>query len=98
MVFAIDPEGVETAVLHELVDVRGQRVLEIGAGDGRLTWRYAELAAAVLAIEPKELLVAQAREATPPALRDRVVFEVGDAATAPLPAGTFDVVLFARSL
>ena len=35
-----------------LVDLGGAEVLEIGCGDGRLTWRYAERAAYVTAIEP----------------------------------------------
>ena len=98
MAFAIDPEGVETAVIHGMVDFRGKRVLELGAGDGRLTWRYADLAGAVHAIEPKALLVDQARAATPAHLRDRVTFEVADAATWEPPTGAFDAVLFARSL
>jgi len=97
-VFAIDPEGVETAVIHELVDFRDKDVLELGAGDGRLTWRYAELARSVLAIEPKELLVEQAREALPARLRGRVEFRVGDATTDALPIGAFDAVVFSRSL
>ena len=96
--FAIDPEGVETAVIHELVDFRGKDVLELGAGDGRLTWRYAERARSVLALEPKELLVEQARAALPAGLRGRVEFRVGDATTCELPAGGFDAVVFSRSL
>jgi tRNA G46 methylase TrmB len=41
----VDPEGNETAELFDLVDVEGREVLEIGSGDGRLTWRYADRAA-----------------------------------------------------
>ena len=47
-----DPEGNETKALFALVDLEGAEVLEIGCGDGRLTWRYAERAAHVTAIEP----------------------------------------------
>jgi protein-L-isoaspartate O-methyltransferase len=97
-VFAIDPEGVETAVIHELVDFRGKDVLELGAGDGRLTRRYAERARSVLAIEPKELLVEQARAAPTAELGARVEFRVGDATTDALPIGAFDAVVFSRSL
>jgi protein-L-isoaspartate O-methyltransferase len=96
--FAIDPEGVETAVIHALVDFEDRDVLELGAGDGRLTWRYADRTSSVLALEPKELLVEQARAALPPELRPRVEFRVGDAVTGVLPAGAFDVALFSRSL
>jgi protein-L-isoaspartate O-methyltransferase len=97
-VFAIDPEGVESAVIHELVDFAGKDVLELGAGDGRLTWRYADRARSVLALEPKELLVEQARAALPAGLRGRVVFRVGDATIDAPPADAFDAVVFSRSL
>ena len=37
-----DPENNETRALLNLVDFSGADVLEIGCGDGRLTYRYAE--------------------------------------------------------
>jgi 2-polyprenyl-3-methyl-5-hydroxy-6-metoxy-1,4-benzoquinol methylase len=57
-----DPEGNETDALFDLVDLRGAHVLEVGAGDGRLTWRYADRAARVTALEPFEGSVARAKE------------------------------------
>jgi 2-polyprenyl-3-methyl-5-hydroxy-6-metoxy-1,4-benzoquinol methylase len=57
-----DPEGNETATLFDLVDLDGAEVLEIGCGDGRLTWRYADRAAHVTAIEPSEDSIARAKE------------------------------------
>lgn len=57
-----DPEGNETEALFALVDLGGAEVLEIGCGDGRLTWRYAERAAHVTAIEPFEGSIARAKE------------------------------------
>ncbi|HZY41350.1 MAG TPA: class I SAM-dependent methyltransferase, partial [Anaerolineae bacterium] len=47
-----DPEDTETAALLDFADFTGKRVLEIGCGDGRLTWRYAAGAAHVTAIDP----------------------------------------------
>jgi cyclopropane fatty-acyl-phospholipid synthase-like methyltransferase len=45
-----DPEQAETRAIHELVEFAGMDVLEVGCGDGRLTWRYAERTRSVLAI------------------------------------------------
>jgi ubiquinone/menaquinone biosynthesis C-methylase UbiE len=52
MGYEIEPEGNETRILHELMDFRGKDVLEIGCGDGRMTWRYAQLVRLVLALDP----------------------------------------------
>ena len=57
-----DPEGNETGALFALVDLDGAAVLEIGSGDGRLTWRYANRAAHVVAIEPFDGSFDRARE------------------------------------
>ena len=49
----LDPESNETRALIGLYpDFTGKHILEIGCGDGRLTWRYAERAARVSAIDP----------------------------------------------
>ena len=48
--------------MFDLADLEGAEVLEIGCGDGRLTWRYAERAAHVTAIEPFESSIARAKE------------------------------------
>lgn len=57
-----DPEGSETEALFELVDLDGRRVLEIGCGDGRLTWRYAGRTAHVTAVDPFADGIARAKE------------------------------------
>ena len=55
MTIQIDPEQNETRALIDLCsDLTDKSVLEIGSGDGRLTWRYAAKAARVVAIEPDE--------------------------------------------
>jgi ubiquinone/menaquinone biosynthesis C-methylase UbiE len=72
MTIAIDPEKNETRALFDLVDFSGQHVLEIGCGDGRLTWRYADRAVHVTAIDPNADRIARARENLPHELKDRV--------------------------
>ncbi len=62
----IDPEKRETQALFELCpDWSGKSVLEIGSGNGRLTWRYAGRAARVITIEPDEKAYALAMENCP---------------------------------
>jgi len=71
-----DPEDSETRALFDFVgDFTGKRVLEIGCGDGRLTWRYADRAVRVVAIDPDADEIAIALEDRPPRLRDRVEFQ-----------------------
>jgi cyclopropane fatty-acyl-phospholipid synthase-like methyltransferase len=94
-----DPENSETNALFEMVDLGGQHVLEIGCGDGRFTWRYADKAARVTAIDPSASQIAVAREQMPARLRDRV--ELQAAAFEDFAAGTssrFDVVILSWSL
>ncbi len=98
MGYAIDPEGNEARVLHELVDFRDADVLEVGCGDGRMTWRYASLARSVLALDPNAERIAQAMAATPPALQPAVTFQVADITQAGLPEQAFDVVILSWSL
>jgi 2-polyprenyl-3-methyl-5-hydroxy-6-metoxy-1,4-benzoquinol methylase len=74
MTVRVDPESNETRTLLSLVDFTGQRVLEIGCGDGRLTWRYAGMADRVIAIDPKADAIGRARENLPEELNRRVEF------------------------
>ncbi len=69
----IDPERNEVNALLEFVgDLAGKRVLEIGAGYGRLTWRYAANAGEVVGIDPKPERIARAQKEMPKALHGRV--------------------------
>jgi cyclopropane fatty-acyl-phospholipid synthase-like methyltransferase len=70
-----DPEGIETRYLLESAGgFAGKRVLEIGCGNGRMTWRYAHHAAYVLGIDPDPEQIEQAKQDTPSQLRDSVAF------------------------
>jgi 2-polyprenyl-3-methyl-5-hydroxy-6-metoxy-1,4-benzoquinol methylase len=93
-----DPEDTETAALHASVDLGSLRVLEIGCGDGRLTWRYAERAVYVVAIDPDADDIATAIEDCPPALRDRIEFQTTRLEEFVPPAEKFDLALLSWSL
>jgi ubiquinone/menaquinone biosynthesis C-methylase UbiE len=94
----IDPEGAETEALARLAPVDGLHVLELGCGDGRLTFRYADAAASVLAVDPDAGLIAKARAGLPAALAERVSFAAVGAADVDVPRARFELALFSWSL
>ena len=96
----VDPEDNEPRALFDLADFHGQRVLEIGCGDGRLTWRYADKAEHVTAIDPFEASIRRAKENTPDDLKSRVEFRhIGfDDFAAENRSSTFDIAILAWSL
>ena len=96
--FTVDPHGHETRALHSLVDFRDKDVIEIGAGDGRMTWRYADTARSVIALDPLESDIQLASRATPDHLRERVRFLAADATTYLYAGGRFDVAVLSHSL
>lgn len=93
-----DPESAEARALAELGDFEGKRVLEIGCGDGRLTWLFAEQAAEVLGVDTEEESIRQAHEALPDQLRDRVEFRVADVQALDVPRQRFDIAFLSWSL
>ncbi len=95
-----DPEGTETKYLlryAELAQRSPARVLEVGCGDGRLTWRYAEAAKQVLGIDlhAEDLRVALIDR--PANLLDRVHFARADALHLPLANASCGLAIFAWS-
>ena len=93
-----DPRGAEGRALAALGEFDGKRVLEIGCGDGRLTWLYAEQAAEVLGVDPEEESIREARAALPDQLADRVEFRVADAQALAVPRQRFDIAFLSWSL
>ena len=93
-----DPWGTEAAALDALGDFEGKRVLEIGCGDGRLTWLYAGQAREVLGVDSDEEAIQDARAALPDRLRDRVEFRVADVQALDVPRQRFDIAFLSWSL
>lgn len=98
MTYVIDPEGAETGAITQLASLEGADVLEVGCGSGRVTWRYADDAASVLAVDPNSARISEASAATPERLRSKVTFRVGDITEMVLPGDSFDAVIFSNSL
>lgn len=94
MTLRIDPEQNEVRALKQVAHWSGQRVLEIGCGDGRLTQRLARLGAQVLAIDPDATLIRAARKRLPKRLAPQVRFQVGRAGRLEFAQGSFDLVVF----
>jgi 2-polyprenyl-3-methyl-5-hydroxy-6-metoxy-1,4-benzoquinol methylase len=101
MEITLDPERNEINALLEFTgELAGKRVLEIGAGSGRLTRRYASLAGEVVGIDPNPERIASAQKDMPKTLLGRVVMlettleDYQRAAQAPL----FDVALMSWAL
>ncbi len=93
-----DPDEIEVKHLREFANFSGARVLEIGCGEGRLTWRYASAAGQVMGIDPDPKRIGVALQDYPMALRSRVTFALAQAETLPFPNGVFDLALLAWSL
>ncbi len=96
-----DPEGNEIKALFDYAgSFEDKRVLEIGAGGGRLTWHYAEQAAYVVAIDPHANDIAAALNKMPEQLKDRLEFHAESLEQFEPEAGApaFDVALLTWSL
>ena len=93
-----DPEGFERKFLHQFVDFDDARVLEIGCGDGRLTWKYASASRVTFGLDPDSDELRVARADCPADLRGRVHLTRASAYHLPLPKETFDIAILAWSL
>jgi FkbM family methyltransferase len=80
------------------VDLRGSRVADIGAGDGRLALGAARQARSVIAIDPDADALGRGRtEAKRLGIRN-IVFRQGAAQSLDLPDGSIDVALLSWTL
>ena len=98
MAIKLDPEGAESRALLQAADFNNARVLEVGSGDGRLAFRYANASAYVVGIETQAKELSSALEACPSHLRQRVSFLQATALALPFRNGSFDIAVLAWSL
>ena len=93
-----DPEGFEKKTLHRYADFANARVLEIGCGEGRLTWKYAAASRLTVGLDPDQDALRIAQADSPHNLRDHVYFARASARNIPLAKETFDIAVLAWSL
>ena len=98
MSFQKDPKNSESKVLRKLVDFTGKHVLEVGCGEGRLTWKYANTALQVRGIDPDLDSLRVARYDQPSNLRQTTAFACASALHLPFLHETFDIALLSWSL
>ena len=90
------PSALELKTLRQLARFAGQRVLEIGIGDGRLAWPLSAEAAQWIGLDPDadELINAEADREE----RARVRLLAGDGRRLAFPDNYFDLAFFSWSL
>jgi ubiquinone/menaquinone biosynthesis C-methylase UbiE len=93
-----DPEGIEILHLEEAAAFTGAYVLEIGCGDGRLTWRFAPSAGRVTALDTDTLALKTAVASRPDNLRQTVSFVCASSLDLPFPNEEFNIAILAWSL
>jgi ubiquinone/menaquinone biosynthesis C-methylase UbiE len=94
----LDPAGAEPHAILEAADFRDARVLEAGAGDGRLTFLYERETKCVVGIDTKEAEIRSAAKNCSAEVRERVRLLCASATALPFPGEAFDIVLLANSL
>jgi ubiquinone/menaquinone biosynthesis C-methylase UbiE len=77
---------------------RGKRVLDVGAGDGRIAIGVAPYARESVGVDPDAEAIALARERARALGAANVGFEVAAAQTLPFPEARFDVLILSWTL
>lgn len=92
-----DVAKIEQRYLFDMVDIPDNDILEIGCGEGRLTWQYADKARSVVAIDVELDRLQEGLAARPNHLKSKVDILAGSAIVMPFASSTFDHVIFAWS-
>ena len=95
---AYPPDGMEVRLIERFTTLRGKRILEVGCGDGRLTFQYAPTAKRVLAFDRDRASIEDALDEQDWLNVRNVDFRVGSVEHLPARGAPFDVALFSWSL
>ena len=97
MTIQTDPERNETKYLHKFADFANKRVLEIGCGEGRLTWQYAKETRSTIAIDLDADALRVATIDRPSDLESKVHISLAESEQLPFSKETFDMAILAWS-
>jgi ubiquinone/menaquinone biosynthesis C-methylase UbiE len=98
MATAIDPAGAEPRAILQAVNFRNTDILEVGAGDGRLTLRYAQQVRSVVGIDTKEPEIRSAAKISVTEHRGQTQFLCANGIHLPFSDEAFGIVLLGSSL
>lgn len=93
-----DPENIEAKTLNRLVNFQDKRVLEVGCGEGRLTFKYAVLAKQVVAFDPDHDALRVAKADARMKGISTIQFAEASASHIPFSKEKFDIAILAWSL
>ena len=93
-----DPEKNEARYLHTFADFTRRRVLEIGSGEGRMTWQYAKGTQTTIGIDPDRDSLRIARLDRPHDLENKAFFTCAVSEHLPFSKEAFDIAVLAWSL
>ena len=93
-----DAERNEIHQLRKVVDFTGKQVIEIGCGEGRLTWQYAKWTRTLTAIDLDHDSLRVAKLDRPYDLETNVHFACVDSHDLPFSKEKFDIAILAWSL
>ena len=93
-----DPERNEIQYLRSYVSLAGKRVLEVGSGEGRLTWQYAKWAGSVIAVDRDVDSQRVANIDRPHDLENKVYLSAASSEYLPFSKEKFDLAILAWSL
>ena len=98
MATEVDPARVMPHAILQAAALGDARILEVGAGDGRLTFQYSSEVRSVIGIDTKELDIRSAVVAPRMEIRGQVRFLCASATALPFSAEQLEIVLLASSL
>ncbi len=97
MTIQSDPERNEIRFLRKFADLADRHVLEIGCGEGRLTWQYAKETRSTTAIDLDADALRVATIDRPSDLESKAHFSLAKSEQLPFSKETFDMAILAWS-